>query len=1820
MSAVNLHRARPVRGAGISGILILMALLLTGSWFTDTAYAIENTASGSVGASFLDTANATVVLNLLENAVDPDNSSVTVSPANVSANGTSISTITVVLLDADNNPVVGKTVTITSDRGPIDIISQPAGPTDASGTATGTIRSNTVGVSIITATDTTDAVVLSDQPQVSFNQGLVLNLSKSANKQSEVVGGVVTYSVEIRNLTTNAVGSVRIDDLVPPNFKYIGGSARVDGVPIADPAGNRPATFDIGTVPALADSNGNGVADPGEPGYMVLRYQLGIGAGAKPGDYTNTAAAWNTDPTILISNASEAQVRVDMDPIFDLGTIIGKVFEDVNANEVQDRGERGIADAMVVLDDGTYILTDEYGRYHIPAVRPGHRLVKINRQSLPAGTVVRGDESRIVSVTPGLLVKVNFHVGRETEAETIGRPADMGLSLATQDRMEPVEINGSVSGLQVMINGVNANLPGSDVVLGVRHLDEKVDITEGRLDGPIQFKARTDSADAVREWWLTIENAAGEKVKTLSGMGSLPGTIAWDGITDAGQFIGSDLMYRYWLEVWYDDGSYSASPRRTFGISQKNFVTLNISGLGFELGSSTLRRQTKEMLSEVARTLRKFPNDVVVIEGHTDSIGSEELNLRLSRERANAAFDYLVDVEELSAQRFIVQWYGESRPIASNDFPEGRDMNRRVEVKGQFLEVSMSQVLDQYRGEPAVMVNGSHVQVGEDGRFETRVREVGEDGIDLYLAGESGVTLTGKVPVPGLVIIEPAGFIQLGYGTSGDSYKVGGPGPDGKWARGETAVTYRLRGKTDPLNTVQLDQRTLRVDEEGIFTADLGLKMGEMNAFDLLVKNPQGFTRIANLHIRVSDRDADGKLIVMRDPIPNLTVQLPPEGAPFYNPRLRVSGLTDPGNSIWVDSDSVPVDENGRFTADLRLEDGDNTIQIKAMDPGGHTGVIERTVHLSKDQMFFLAFADGKVGQLQGKGYLEGAGMKKDREFYQEGRVAYYLKGTVAGKYLITSAFDSGTGEFGDLFKDLDEASKDKFFTNLDPDKHYPVYGDASEATYDAQSQGKFYLALDSDEIHLLVGNYSLNLSDTELAAYQRTLYGANFEYRSLARSRYGEHDTKVVLFGAQGRYSHVRDELRGTGGSLYYLSRREVTEGSEQVAIVIRDKNTGLMLAEIPQRRNIDYSIRYEEGRLLLNRPLSSVVADDTIIDNTLLAGDPVSIRVDYEVQASDLERTSVGGRVQKQLGDRLSVGGTYVADELESGSYDLSGVDARVRLGDHSWVSAEVAQSSGSDSPVFVSDDGGLTYTETASPGADEGDALKVAAEIDVGEVFGTPEKFKVGAYLKRLEPGFTSSANRAEEGIQKYGADFSLAVSGKDTLLGRFDEQENLDPASLAPGAEDESRSSTLQWTRKWDRMGLVLEYQTSESEDNTGATLERSSLAAARLDLSPSDKVTAHLEQQATMSGPDNDQTTAGIWYQVTPGLSLGATGTHGTQGSALQGDANLNIGDSKLYATERLSDDDAGHSSTSVLGAETAVDDSTKVYTENQWERAGGGSNRQVSLVGLRRNWDLAPGLSAILSGESSETTSGSETSSRTAVSTGLSYRDPDRLEATVRGEMRRDRGSQETIQYLTANQLRLMLSPDYSLLGRYNYSITRDLDLDEVQARFEERSIGLAYRPVATDRFNLLSKYTQISDRAPDTLEDTESTETFSQVLSVEWSYDIKPRLEWVEKEAVKTTEEKTGDWAPVKSRTALSIHRLNYNFVSVWDFGVEYRLRSVDLTDDRQTGWLAELMYSLGDNFRIGLGYNFTDFSDNEFSENDYSVRGAFLRFQGKY
>ena len=82
---------------------------------------------------------------------------------------------------------------------------------------------------------------------------------------------------------------------------------------------------------------------------------------------------------------------------------------------------------MVAMDDGTYALTDEHGRYHFPAALPGQRLIKLNAASLPNGSRVLDRATRVLALTPGLLATADFGVALEQRTLTLdGAPDEHG--------------------------------------------------------------------------------------------------------------------------------------------------------------------------------------------------------------------------------------------------------------------------------------------------------------------------------------------------------------------------------------------------------------------------------------------------------------------------------------------------------------------------------------------------------------------------------------------------------------------------------------------------------------------------------------------------------------------------------------------------------------------------------------------------------------------------------------------------------------------------------------------------------------------------------------------------------------------------------------------------------------------------------------------------------------------------------------------------------------------------------------------------------------------------------------------------------------------------------------------------------------------------------------------------------------------------------------------------------------------------------------------------------------------------------------------------
>jgi len=108
---------------------------------------------------------------------------------------------------------------------------------------------------------------------------------------------------------------------------------------------------------------------------------------------------------------------------------------------------------------------------------------------------------------------------------------------------------------------------------------------------------------------------------------------------------------------------------------------VNLSDVLFDFNKATLKPGAKEKLSKLSGILLAYPGSYrLEIEGHTDAVGSEEYNLKLSQERANSVRDYLLQAGLMQNRITATRGLGKSSPVATNDTPEGRQMNRRVEL------------------------------------------------------------------------------------------------------------------------------------------------------------------------------------------------------------------------------------------------------------------------------------------------------------------------------------------------------------------------------------------------------------------------------------------------------------------------------------------------------------------------------------------------------------------------------------------------------------------------------------------------------------------------------------------------------------------------------------------------------------------------------------------------------------------------------------------------------------------------------------------------------------------------------------------------------------------------------------------------------------------------------------------------------------------------------------------------------------------------------------------------------------------------------------
>ena len=227
-----------------------------------------------------------------------------------------------------------------------------------------------------------------------------LVLTKTSPLVNVSAGQSVPYTITARNSQSSPIVNSTVSDLMPAGFRYRAGSGAINGKKTDPTVNGRELTW---THLSFA---------PGETKTITLVLTAGAGVGG--GDYVNQATAYNSLTHGLISNLASATVRIVGDPTFDCPDLIGKVFDDANANGVQDPGEKGIAGVRLVTAQGLLVTTDAQGRYHIacpmvPASDLGSNfIVKLDERTLPSGYRLTTDNPETVRLTAGKVSKLNF--------------------------------------------------------------------------------------------------------------------------------------------------------------------------------------------------------------------------------------------------------------------------------------------------------------------------------------------------------------------------------------------------------------------------------------------------------------------------------------------------------------------------------------------------------------------------------------------------------------------------------------------------------------------------------------------------------------------------------------------------------------------------------------------------------------------------------------------------------------------------------------------------------------------------------------------------------------------------------------------------------------------------------------------------------------------------------------------------------------------------------------------------------------------------------------------------------------------------------------------------------------------------------------------------------------------------------------------------------------------------------------------------------------------------------------------------------------------
>jgi flagellar motor protein MotB len=967
------------------------------------------------------------------------------------------------------------------------------------------------------------------------------------------------------------------------------------------------------------------------------------------------------------------------------------------------------------------------------------------------------------------------------------------------------------------------------------------------------------------------------------------------------------------------------------------------------------------------------------------------------------------------------------------------------------------------------------------------------------------------------------------------------------------------------------------------------------------------------------------------------------ENIPKTGGTIFVNGESIPkDHTVWIAGRPVPVDKDGKFVAEEIFAKGLHTVEVAILDNEGNGELYMRDLEFERSDWFYVALADITLTRDSTNGpaqLITNDTAHYDNDFNFDGRLAFYADGDFDNGWHLTASADTREGPLKDIFSNFTDKSPDALFRRIDPDYFYPSFGDDSTLEEAAATSGKFYVKLSKEENFGLWGNFEAEYTDTDLSHIDRGLYGIQGHYESEEATSFGEKKLVIDGFAAEPGSIAGRDDFRGTGGSLYFLKHQDILTGSDRVRIEIRDKDSGLVIGVKNLTPALDYDIDYIQGRILLTDPLASISSDGLLVDNGSFSGHPVYLvtRYEYTPGFDDLNDITTGGRIHYWFGDDLKLGMTANQQEEAGNENTLTGVDLTLRKNAGTWLKFEFANTQGLGNSQLNSNDGGFNFDplNTGLTTDLSANAFRIDMSVRLRDYF-DDSRGAVTFYVQNREAGFSAPGQLTANDIEQFGGTFNMSITENIDLNVKIDskDQENsLENASLDT---DVSYKMDDNWRFS---AGGRLDTRTDNSVTVPGTQKQgdRFDIAFEAFYDSLEDWTTygfAQVTANATGNREDNNRIGAGASYQVTDRLRLegelsaGNTGTGAKIGTDYLMSDRTNLYLKYALENERSDNGLRSRQGNMAAGFKSRYSDTVSVYGEERYTHGNvpTGLTHAVGMdVAPDEHWNYGASLEM---GTLEDKNTAAETD-RTALGLTLGYIFDD-VKYSGAVEYRADTSEaidtsiSKRTTWLWKNTFKYQINPDWRFIGKLNHSDSESSKGEFYDGNFTEAVLGYGYRPVSNDIWNTLFKYTYFFNKPTTEQVTVENTAVEfiqkSHIFAIDTIYDLSQRWSIGGKYAYRLGQLSLDRLNPefFDSNASLYVLRADWHFVNRWDMLIEARMLDLPEAQDRRSGMLFGLYRHIGKNFKFGLGYNFTDFSD-DLTDLDFDSQGLFINLIAK-